>query len=175
MLPDSLVQMHKSGAAGWLKAVIGLTKVQLMIFLKAKLMLNLYSMGIRIKKSWTERNVSAGSDEEWVRPTKNTCMTVMQWKFKLTFHVLGTCYFINLLLKIALHTNSSITVAQDCGMWVGRGLYVIPVWVFAFWVPENHKGGALHYHCRRVISTSSDTATIWGHRSYSLCRQVHLD
>lgn len=116
ILPDSLVQMHKSGAVGGLKAVIALTKVQLIVFLKLKLILNPYSMGIRIEKSWTKRNVSPGSDEEWVRPTKNTCVTVMWWQFKLTFYVLGTWFFKNLLLKIALHTSSSIRVVRDC-LW----------------------------------------------------------
>lgn len=154
--------MHKLGAAGWLKAVIVLTKVQLIVLLKAKLMLELLFRGLQKPEelsteksiSWVRWRVSKTYSEK--RTTARLwCGDNFNWHF-----VLESCYFINLLQERALHSNSSIIAAQGCGRWVGGGLCVILVWVFAFWVPENHKGGALchrsrsHKHIFRWLKSS---------------------
>lgn len=105
------------------------------------LLLNHYSMGFRIEKSWTQMYQLSQMKSKIFKEHLHDCDGNFNWR------VLESCYFINLLQKIVLHTNSSNTAAQGCVRWVGGGLCVIPGWVFAFCLPGNCKGGALQNPC----------------------------
>lgn len=112
------------------------------------------------------------------RRAEHKCISWVRWRvskiFKEHLHdcdgnfnwrVLESCYFINLLQKIVLHTNSSNTAAQGCVRWVGGGLCVIPGWVFAFCLPGNCKGGALQNPVE-VIRAFSDGSSLLSNSSF---------